>query len=134
MGSCARPMRSQPDSLSIRHRVAAKGVFPGKSSPFYHCQTLPEVSGFFALTSSVRHFARQRNCKAQAILPVAQLGISSQPIPIHIQIRQRYGKEMEDCSVVPYIVSRGLKVDLRDVSNNPLHMVREFRQAFDLRR
>ena len=41
-----------------------------------------------------------------------------------------YGKEMEDCSVVPYIVNRGLKVDSRDISNNPLHSIRERRQAF----
>ena len=38
----------------------------------------------------------------------------------------RCGKEMEDCSVVPYIVGRWLKVDSRDVSNNPLHIFREF--------
>ena len=32
----------------------------------------------------------------------------------------RCGEEMEDCSIVPYIVGCGLKVDSCDVSNKPL--------------
>ena len=70
MGCSGRAMLSQPCSLSLGHRVVAKGIFACKPGSLQNLQTRPKLSSPLALLPALRHFTRQRDSKSQSVLSI----------------------------------------------------------------
>src|ERR1700687_144027 len=86
VGRSGRAMLSQPCSLSLGHRVVAEGIFACKPGSSQNLQPRPKLSRPLALLPALRHFTRQRDSKSQSVLPVMDLGVSNQPVPVHINV------------------------------------------------
>src|ERR1700688_634702 len=79
-------MFSQPCSLSLGHRIVAERIFTRKPRTLQEFQVLSKLSGPLLVVLALCHFARQKDGKSQAVLPITYLGIAHQPGPVHVNV------------------------------------------------
>src|ERR1700741_1722783 len=81
-------MLSQPYPFSLGHGVVTESIFARKPCTLQVLQTLPQLACARTFPLAFCYFVRQGDSKPQTVLPVMNLRISDEPVPVHVNMSQ----------------------------------------------